>query len=280
MRLQARGQFLNRVRAVQLLAEQRNRHLHPGVVICHNRRENRRVGQTRNLLHFGQVLVRLRQTVGAGRIEVRRAGVRLVLGDHLLAAAAVPGQGEAGKQRIRRNQPRGDQRRGERNEPAGVAARHGDVLPGGDGIPMLLGHFREAVRPAGGNAVRRRGIKNARIAAFCQRDGFSCSSVRQAEDGNVGGVNGFASGIGVLALFFRERQERKLPALRQPIENPKACCAFLAINKDRPCHDIPPPFMRNRRINIQTYYTHIGALVKRKSTKKSGSSRNVGGRAA
>ena len=27
--------------------------------------------------------------------------------------------------------------------------------------------------------------------------------------------------------------------------------------------------MRNRRINIQTYYTHIGALVKRKSTKKS-----------
>lgn len=60
VRLQARGQFLNRVRAVQLLAEQRNRHLHPGVVIRHNRRENRRVGQTRNLLHFGQVLVRLR----------------------------------------------------------------------------------------------------------------------------------------------------------------------------------------------------------------------------
>ena len=134
---------------------------------------------------------------------------------------------------------------------------------------MLLGQFREAVRPAGGNAVRRRGIQNARIAAFRQRDGFSCSSVRQAENGNVGGVNGFASGIGVLALFLRERQERKLPALRQPIENPKACCAFLAINKDRPCHDIPPPFMRNRRINIQTYYTHIGALVKRKSRKKS-----------
>ena len=70
--------------------------------------------------------------------------------------------------------------------------------------------------------MRRRGIKNARIAAFRQRDGFSCGSVRQAENGNVGGVNGFASGIGVLALFLRERQERKLPALRQPIENPKA----------------------------------------------------------
>lgn len=130
--------------------------------------------------------------------------------------------GEAGQQRVRRNQPRGDQRRGECDEPAGVAARHGDVLPGDDGVPMLLGQFREAVRPAGGNAVRRRGIKNARIASFRQRDGFSCSSVRQAENGNVGGVNGFASGIGVLALFLRERQGENSPrsASRSKIRRP------------------------------------------------------------
>ena len=70
----------------------------------------------------------LREGVLPGR-GVQGVGlVCLIFGDHLLAAAAVARERVARQQCVRRQDARLDERIGEHDEAAGVAAGHGDAL--------------------------------------------------------------------------------------------------------------------------------------------------------
>ena len=66
---------------------------HALVVIVHHGVEHRRELQSGDLLHFRQMLVPQIQAVDPGGVKLRIPGIILILGDHLLPAAGVAGEG-------------------------------------------------------------------------------------------------------------------------------------------------------------------------------------------
>ena len=77
---------------------------HALVVVIHDGAEGRGGGQAAHRLYLRQVLVALVQAVDPGGKEVLGL-VPLILGDHLLAAPRVAGQGETGQKLVPGDEP-------------------------------------------------------------------------------------------------------------------------------------------------------------------------------
>ena len=90
----------------------------------------------------------------------------LVLGDHLLAAAGVARQGEAGQQRIRGENPRSRQRVDDADKAAGVAAGVGNALGVEDLLPVGVGQLRKAVGPVRIDPVGGGGVNDHGVGVF------------------------------------------------------------------------------------------------------------------
>ena len=91
---------------------------------------------------------RLLQTgVEAGSVEGVVAPVLLVAGDHTLAPARVTREGEAAEGIVGGQDTHADERRCDRDEAGGMAARVGDAPARGDGATLPQREFGKAVDP-------------------------------------------------------------------------------------------------------------------------------------
>ena len=188
--------------------------------------------QARDGAHLAQVLVLLCKTVLPGGNVQGVEGVRLILGDHLLAAAAVARERVARQQRVRRQDARLDERVDQHDEAAGVAAGHRDALGGTDRGLALGRQLRETVRPAGGRAVRGRGVEHDRVRVLdevSRRDG---RRVRQAQKRDVRAVEQFALGLDIVVQLGRQGQQVDVRALGQPVVNAQTGRAGAAVDED------------------------------------------------
>ena len=178
------------------------------------------------------MLVLLRQTVLPGRGVQGVQFVCLVLGDHLLAAAAVARERVARQQRVRRQDARLDERVDQHDEAAGVAAGHRDALGRTDRGLALGRQLREAVRPAGGRAVRGRGVEHDRVRVLDEvrrRDG---RRVRQAQKRNVRAVEQLALRFDIVVQLGRQGQQVDVRALGQPVINAQTGRAGAAVDEN------------------------------------------------
>ena len=89
---------------------QHNGGRHSLVVIVDYGQENGRCLEAADFDHFRDVFVLERQAVDAGRVEGLCLVGRLIIRDHLLAAAGITGQGEAGERVENRHNSHSDQR--------------------------------------------------------------------------------------------------------------------------------------------------------------------------
>ena len=222
----------HRLAGAELSAEERDARLHAAVEIRHDRREHRRVRQTRDRAHLAQVLVLLREGVLPGRGVQGVGRVCLIFGDHLLAAPAVARERVARQQRVRRQDARLDERIGEHDEAAGVAAGHGDALGRSDRCLALGRQLRKAVHPARRGAVRGRGVEHDRVRVFdqiCRRDG---RRVRQTQKRDVRAVEHLALRLDIVPKLRRQGQQRDVRALCQPVVNAQPGRAGAAVNEN------------------------------------------------
>ena len=97
-----------------------------------------------------------------------------------------------------------------------MAAWGGDALAAYDGLAPLGAELREAVGPAGGYAVRRRGVHDAHGGVFYHRDRLAAGGVRQAEDGEVAGVERRLPRRGVLSGLAGEGDELEIGPVFEP----------------------------------------------------------------
>ena len=155
-----------------------------------------------------------------------------VLGDHLLAAAAVAGQREGGNRIILGQNAAGDQRIDHPDEAACVAAGNGDAIAVANGLPVRGRQLREAVGPAAFGAVRGGGVDDADMLIFHQRHRFPCGGVGQAEEGDVGCVDQPFAFVSVLAQLACDAEQLDVVPALKAFVNAQAGSAFAAVDKD------------------------------------------------
>ena len=85
--LQARADLFRGGRGGQQLIVEHDRRRHPLVVVIDDREKDRRIPEPADLLHLRQVLVVQVETVDPGRAQGLSPARRLIVGDHLFAAA-------------------------------------------------------------------------------------------------------------------------------------------------------------------------------------------------
>ena len=141
----------------------------------------------------------LRQAILPGAVQLFFPVSVLVLGDHLLAAAGITSEGEAGERCILRENTAAYQRLHQGNESAGMTAGNSDILAIFDCISVFCREFREAIGPSIGDSMGSRGIQDAGIAAFCQLDRLSGGCIRQAENGDISAANTGFTGLRILS---------------------------------------------------------------------------------
>lgn len=176
--------------------------------------------------------MRLPQRILTRGVQLRRGRLHFIFRNHFFAAAAVPGQGKAGKQGSSGKNPCCAQRCGQCDEAAGVASRHGDALCRADCFRLGGGKLRKAVDPSGCGAVGGRGVQHHRVRVFNQGHRLPRRRVGQAQDGNVRRIQRACARSGILALLLRQCEERDVGAGRKTFENPEPGRARTAVNKN------------------------------------------------
>lgn len=151
----------------------------------------------------------LGEGVGARRVEERAPAFRLVLGNHLFAAAGVSGERRDGEPRVRRQNSCFYKRRDERDETARVAAGDRNAAGGPDRFFPAGAEFRESIGPARRRAVRGARVQHNGIGIGDETYRFNGSRVRQTENRDICAVQRVAAGFRVLSGFFRERDKGK-----------------------------------------------------------------------
>ena len=151
---------------------------------------------------LGQVLVR--QTQAVDLKQGRGAG--LIGLDHAAPATGVTTHSRQAQRKVWRNQARVHQRADQRDGAGGVATGVGDAACGLHGGLLAGGQFGKAKDPAGGGAVRGRGVNDlgAGLAAGLghgvnHRHGFAGGIVVQAQNDHIDAGHQGALGVGVLA---------------------------------------------------------------------------------
>ena len=184
----------------------------PLVKRANDRHEDRRDVQPSMGAHFGQVLVRQGQRIGARCVDALRTTVGL---DHLFAAARIAGDRMRRNLRSGRQQAACNQRPERQNEGGSMATGIGDALAGANPLALRAIEFRQAVDPARMDAMRRRGVDDAGRRVFGQRHRFPRRIVGQAEEGDIGGVDQPLALGRVLAFVRVDAQHLDIVALRE-----------------------------------------------------------------
>ena len=83
--------------------------------------------------------------------------------------------------------------------------------------------------------MRGRGVDDARCRIVDQGDGFAGGIVGQAQDNDIGGVEGVAARARIFAPGVVKLEQIELGAARQPGLDFKSGCARRAVNEDA-CH--------------------------------------------
>ena len=224
----------------QLIHVQRHGGCHALVVVIHNGGEHRRLCQAADLLHLRQVLVVLPQAVEAGTVKGFPLLRRLVLGDHLLAAAGVAGEGEAAEVRVRRQHPRLHQRGRDGDKARGMAPGVGHVFGLGDGLPLALFQLREAVDPARRRPVGGGGVDDPGVGALRQGHRLHGRRIRQAEEHDVRCRHQLFPLRRVLPLVLVDQQQVDIAPRCQPVVDLQARGAVFSVDVDFGFHITPP----------------------------------------
>ena len=169
--------------------------------------------------------------------EFRRVvALRLIILDHLAAAAGIAGDAVHGDRKAGRDEPGLDQRTQRRDRPLRPAAGIGDQLRAGDRLRLLSVHLRKAVGPALGDAMRGRGVDHACAGVADQRHAFLRRIVGQAEDGDVGLAQEIGACGRVLAALDRDRDDLDVVAAGKPRPDLQAGGAVFAVDEDLRFH--------------------------------------------
>ena len=150
---------------------------HALAVVIDDGHEHRGLGKAADPLHLGQVLVREVEAVDTGSVEGAIAPVCLVAGDHAFATARVAREGEAAEGIVGGQDAHADERRRDRDEAGGMAARVGDAPARGDGAALPQRELGKAVDPPVGGAMCRRGVDDTDVGVLNERDRLACSFV-------------------------------------------------------------------------------------------------------
>ena len=154
----------------------------------------------------------------------------LILGNELLAAAGVTGEGVAVEGLVGEDQAHLCQRIHSGNEAGGVAAGVGHPLGFDDGLPVAGGELGEAVVPAGGGTVGGGGVDDPGVGVFDHSHGLTGSVIGETQEDQVGGVQKLLPLGGVLALFVVDEQQLDVGAGGEPVIDLQTGGALLAVN--------------------------------------------------
>ena len=239
---------------------QRHQHLHPAVVITHHRHEHRRVRKAADLLHLRQVLVAKAQAVALGCIQlaVRRAVGAFVVRDHLFAAAGVAGDASAAEGVALRHQPQLQQRAGNADKAAGIAAGHCHAVRVLD-LCLLPFQLRKAVVPRGIGAEGGGGVQHLHVRAQQGQHLFG-GRIRQAEEGKVGRIDDLCPLLHILAPIGGDGQQLDLRAGCQTVGNAQAGGTGRAINKYLYLHAFSSSHASSRAVASAICFSTLAAL--------------------
>ncbi len=217
---------------------QRNCRHHALAEVSDGGREQRHVAEARVSLQFRQVLVLEAEAIeleGVGRI----AGSLIVL-DHRAATARIARDAINGQRDVGRQQAGFDGGAKRRDGALRPAAGVGDAHGRGDGGGLIFVHLGKAIGPAVSGAEGGRGVDDPGRIIVDQRHAFARRIVRQAEDGDVGGVEQPLAFGHILALVRIDRDQFEIAPVGQPLADLQSCGAGFAIDEDLCDHGAAP----------------------------------------
>ena len=206
------GEIVRRRPAGQVVEMERHADQHALAKIADRGNEDRPPGKPAIGFDFRQVLMFEAERV---EFEIRRHAAFIGF-DHRLAAAAIARDGIDRDRKIRRDQPRIDERTQQRDRAGRIAAGIGDAAGGGDLLLLACGEFGKAIDPAGGDAMGARCVEKARARLAHRRDErrrFLCRFVRQAEDGEIDLGEERALGLRIFARLRCDARPVSMPAM-------------------------------------------------------------------
>ena len=177
----------------------------------------------------------------------------LVLGNELLAAAGVAGQGVGTQRVVRGDQPQLDQGIDGRDEAGGMTAGVGDSLGMDDRLPVLGGEFGEAVGPALRRPVGGGGVDDLRVGVLDHGHGFAGRVVGQAEEDQIRRIETFFALGGVLPLLLVDEEKLDVLAGGQPVIDLQAGGALPSVNKNHRFHGHARSWMKCLMFSIWTF---------------------------
>ena len=185
--------------------------------------------------HFRQMLVIQTQTISAER----QIGFRRKALDQRLAATGIARHRVHHIGPVCRQQSAGDQRRDQRQKAGRIATGVGDKARIGDCLTLTGAKFGKAIGPALGRAVRGRGIDDPRAVIVDHRHRFDRRIIGQAEDDKITLVDRSPPRRRILAVRFRQLDQRKFFPPGQPLGNFQPGRAHGTVDKDRLRHSQP-----------------------------------------
>ena len=120
-----------------------------------------------------------------------------------------------------------------------MAARVGNPAAFLDGMEIGRSQFRESVSPVGITPEGRGGVDDLGVTIPGGRRHFPGSSIRQAQEGHIGHVDFFQTGIQILPEIRTDGKEFDILPLLQPLGQPQTSRPFAAIDKHFKHHDHP-----------------------------------------
>ena len=92
--------------------------------------------------------------------------------------------------------------------------------------------LRQAVHPAVGNPMGRAGVEDLGVACLEPLGGLGRRVVREAQDGDVGGLETLSPSLRVLALRLVDLEQLEIVAGDQPVTDAQARRARMTVDED------------------------------------------------
>ncbi|MNP23424.1 hypothetical protein D3C76_1161340 [compost metagenome] len=102
----------------------------------------------------------------------------------------------------------------------------------GNAFGLLVVQFWQAIDPARGGAVRRTGVDHPHLRVVDRCHGFTSGVVGQAQQGDVGAVDGLAAALRVFALGLGQGEQAQVAAALQAGMDLQAGGALVAVDED------------------------------------------------
>ena len=160
-----------------------------------------------------------KRILASADVKLRRG--RLVVGNHLLAAARIAGQRKGAELLVRRDESAADERFDKGDESARMTAGVRDALRRGDAFAAAL-QLGKPVLPRIVDTVGRRRVDDDCGRILNEADGVQGCGVGQAEKRDVRLVKRLTPRLDVFAQVFGKDDELKVLARRQALADAKA----------------------------------------------------------